>query len=481
MNKGTENRAYNVLNYLASAVLIAVFLFLALHRSGSEDRTLIFGRWSLPFFQVLLVSLATVVAHFALFKFARVGRKLLSPGVILAALSLLMTIGLVEVLLRVSPIPHVGKGLDTHPILFKKFESGAPGHDSWGWRNEMVPESAKFVFLGDSQTYGAIVSRENAIPQVFERLSGASTYNLALGGYGPLEYRWTYNEYGHKLSPEYVVVGIYLGNDLIDVIQLNDNLSVFGIDEPPFENAGNAGTAMDSFKSFERLQSRIDPGVFVNGALFLRERSIFFRLVDSGHRFSRPGSKYYEDFDSRLIDIREILSPEERGLLDLKIVYPYDDERIRTIFTPVRRLIPVFSGKPDIDYALPIMEKTIAKLDNDVSVRNGKLVVLLIPTKEEVYFPYLRETRADLPPSYELLIDLTSQIKQRITQTWRDGGICVIDVTQDLQSDAMSGEQMVRTDIDGHFNQRGNTAIAASLLRHLQEGGGPGSSCPTWP
>jgi hypothetical protein len=40
-----------------------------------------------------------------------------------------------------------------------------PGHDPIGFRNENVPEDVSVLAMGDSQTYGVGVSREQAWPQ----------------------------------------------------------------------------------------------------------------------------------------------------------------------------------------------------------------------------------------------------------------------------------------------------------------------------
>ena len=43
------------------------------------------------------------------------------------------------------------------------------------------------VAIGDSQTYGMAVRREQAWPQQIETLSGRTVYNMSFGGYGLVE------------------------------------------------------------------------------------------------------------------------------------------------------------------------------------------------------------------------------------------------------------------------------------------------------
>ena len=75
--------------------------------------------------------------------------------------------------------------------------------------------SAFAVAIGDSQTYGDEVSRQEAWPQRLAELTGRSVYNMALGGYGPVEYERLLPE-ALALSPQVVLVGLYAGNDLAD-------------------------------------------------------------------------------------------------------------------------------------------------------------------------------------------------------------------------------------------------------------------------
>jgi hypothetical protein len=104
-------------------------------------------------------------------------------------------------------LPDARLGTRPNPAL--------PDHDVAGWRNEARPERAAIVTIGDSQTYGDEVRREDAWPQRLGRQLGRSSYNLALGGYGPVQYLRLVDD-AMELAPELVLVGLYAGNDLAD-------------------------------------------------------------------------------------------------------------------------------------------------------------------------------------------------------------------------------------------------------------------------
>ncbi len=90
-----------------------------------------------------------------------------------------------------------------------------PEHDARGFRNRAVPAEVTIVALGDSQTYGASVTRAEAWPQQLERLGERATYNMACGGYGPV-HSWLLTDEALAHEPALVIEAFYAGNDLYD-------------------------------------------------------------------------------------------------------------------------------------------------------------------------------------------------------------------------------------------------------------------------
>src|SRR2546421_1234104 len=73
------------------------------------------------------------------------------------------------------------------PQLGMRVVPYATGHDANGFRNASVPPKVDIVALGDSQTWGVNVHKDDAWPQQLEKLSGHSVYNMGVGGYGPIQ------------------------------------------------------------------------------------------------------------------------------------------------------------------------------------------------------------------------------------------------------------------------------------------------------
>jgi hypothetical protein len=105
----------------------------------------------------------------------------------------------------------------------------------------------------------------------------------------------------------------------------------------------------------------------------------------------------------------------------------------------------------DIDLVMEAIEsaRTLA------SANSTEFLVVLFPTKEEVYLPVLGE------PAPRLVAAIRSILEQR--------GIAHLDLTPVLQAGARQGER-VFFEIDGHPNEAGNHAIAAALISRLCAG-----------
>src|SRR5262245_48740245 len=136
----------------------------------------------------------------------------------LLAMSLLVCLFISEAVLRLlfEPVDYLRPYTVDDRILGHKVEPYSAGHDAWGFRNKSVPTKADIVAIGDSQTYGVAASAANSWPAVLQRLTHKSVYNLALGGYGPVQYDYLLENKAILLNPATIVVGFYFGNDLRD-------------------------------------------------------------------------------------------------------------------------------------------------------------------------------------------------------------------------------------------------------------------------
>ena len=69
--------------------------------------------------------------------------------------------------------------------------------------------------MGDSQTWGTNITRDEAWPAALGRRTGRTAYNTGIGGYGALQFL-ALTEKARTLGASIVVVGFFFGNDLYD-------------------------------------------------------------------------------------------------------------------------------------------------------------------------------------------------------------------------------------------------------------------------
>lgn len=132
--------------------------------------------------------------------------------------------------------------------LYKATRLAGP-HDAIGFRGESVPNRAEVVTIGDSQTYGWGVSLADNWPSQFATLSGRKVYNMALGGWGGVQYRYI-AEKALAFGPQDIVVGLYLGNDSIESLTQAYSCPLYPESRVP---------GRDSLKAFTLKFEREDP------------------------------------------------------------------------------------------------------------------------------------------------------------------------------------------------------------------------------
>ena len=130
-------------------------------------------------------------------------------------ISILAAEGLARIVL--DPVDYLNPTLETDEFLNHRIRGYTGGHDEWGFRNPQRPKSADIVCIGDSLTYGVSALAREFWPADLGRLRKETVYNMALGGYGPIQYLHLMRTMAVKLHPKVVIVGFYFGNDLLDV------------------------------------------------------------------------------------------------------------------------------------------------------------------------------------------------------------------------------------------------------------------------
>jgi hypothetical protein len=260
--------------------------------------------------------------------------------------------------------------------------------------------------------------------------------NAGVLGYSPLQYYLWYRERGVQLQPDLVVVGLYFGNDL-------QELMLSGI--PPGIIDADAG----------RLRPWQAPGewLFAHSRLYQLTRRAVLNgpltapLTGVGVLSPPPAPPR----DQLLRVVREC---HGCWLQDLKEAY-------------YGRLRPASAERE-----LARIETLLRLMQDQVTARGGRLAVVIIPNKAQVE---PNDERGAINRTVRLLElpeeDLTynDRVRERVLQSAERGGVPAIDPGPALVSAAPGGRLYYRR--DWHLNPAGNRVLGEHLARELVERG----------
>ena len=286
--------------------------------------------------------------------------------------------------------------------------------DSRGFVNpEPWPKTADIVFLGDSLGIGEGVGLEGQ----YARLAAAGLperriVNLAMPGAGAERQHRIYRHLGAALKPRLVVACLYLASDL-----LNDAHFYAWLQD---------AQGMDFNRFRLTYQRRHDPRSAYHPMRFL-ERSRLFAL---GQRLASRGFAGAASERYRFADGAEIfLNPRQ---------LPFHTQPM----------------SPD-DPLLTQLFGALARLRETVEQDGAKLLIALIPSKEELF----GATPAAAAPT----------AMTHVRQGLREAGYAVLDLYAPLQEYGRQRAPFFRQDI--HLNAAGNQVVAEAFLdwwrRHM--------------
>jgi hypothetical protein len=370
----------------------------------------------------------------------RVTKRDMALGISLIAVSLFFTVGLLEAMFRLWPnlLPvRVQSRIEvasnrlavSHPyighlhapkatgVIFSKDFKAVHHTDSYGFRNPVPwPDQADIVAVGDSLTFGYGVKDDQAWPAIVNRaLPGSDVINLGLIGAGPQQYLRVFETFGSKLRPRLLLVGFFARNDFWDA-----NL---------FERWLNSGAAPNYlvWRDYGRPGGLDRENDLSWEAEFIVKRSYLYNLL----REVRDAVR--NRFQTQITTLR--LSDGNR--LDLDIG---DFEN------------KVSGALPD-SREFRLVVKTLQDL-HSIAERDGtNVLVVLQPSKEEVYLPLLGEPSPDLQGPLRTALE--------------EGGIPYLDLLPGFRRRAAKGEALFFQS-DGHPNGRGYALIADLVLSHLK-------------
>ncbi|MGY4828014.1 hypothetical protein ACVNIS_05475 [Sphaerotilaceae bacterium SBD11-9] len=347
--------------------------------------------------------------------------------------------------LNVTPVPD--------EILGHKLAPGASGHDALGFRNREVPKQADTVVIGDSMTYGSGAPRETAWPQQLGELRHETVYNMGMGGYGPLQYLHLARTQAKTFKPRHLVVGFYFGNDLLDA-----HIVAHALPYWDSWRAGDVAAATVAPAGVPEPQRRF-------GALrdWLAHHSLLYGLLRA---------TVFAPFA-----VAEQKNMAQQVSLDHRMSWadPAAPE-IKTVFTAYDRTWVQDLSQANVREGMQITQRAFAAIKEEADKQSVDLLVVLIPTRERVYCPYLKASGAQLPAAHLKVCDLEEVAKAELVQAFQAKGIRYVDTTGALEAQAARHVQIYPPTSDGHPTALGHRVIAEAVRVAMGQPAGAASA-----
>ncbi len=371
-------------------------------------------------------------------------------NILLIAIATIIAVVLAEGAARLflDPVDFLLPEMEVHSALNHRIRANSAGHDMLGFRNSRVAKEAPIVAIGDSMTYGVAASHNGSWPRQLERKLDEKVYNMALGGYGPIHYLYLLKELAIPMNPKKVVLGFFVGNDLMDSYNL-----VYSNEYWKHLRGGDSGETVAPSDLIS-----IDPAAgkrFANIRAWLAQKSILYRLVTQSI-LANP---------VRRLEAKALNS----GLIEVQVPGGV------TYLSPETRWPAINLSDSKVREGLELSLWALLEISRLCEQADIELLVILIPTKESVYRDLVQEQAIDLAgSSYDALLSSEDLVLARIVEVFEQNGIAYQDLFEPLQEGVR--EQMIYPENDGHPNVKGYEIIAGEVAEIIKSAAMPVSA-----
>jgi lysophospholipase L1-like esterase len=347
-------------------------------------------------------------------------------------------------------------GMRHVPLLRSRMPSEASGSvavriNSRGYRGPEYPWDAPAGFrilgLGDSFAFGFGVEEEDTYLARLERaLAGvhAEVINAGLAGMGTDNEARLLAADGPALRPDLVLVGFFVGNDLMDVLT------------GPMRTQVREGSPALADGLFERWYRPLRPGVIL-------PRSVAPPSGNEGHglpipfkTFLRRHSLAYRFLSERVGRLRMLRQGRRAGVP-------------ATEFTPFRQeAFCIKRYPPEFDEAWARTTAYLAEMKGWCDAHHARLAVVVIPAEAQVYPDRWAAVRARFDLRDE---DFDLEKPERLMAAFAaEKGLPLVDLLPALRAARDTGGPLYfKSDI--HWTPRGHAVAADEILRQLRARG----------
>lgn len=382
---------------------------------------------------------------------------------ILIIFSLIFALVLAEIFLRIVISPQAEFGIVKDEILGYKAMPNT-GWDDNGFLNESIPESVDIVIMGDSQTQGVNATMTEAWPQVLSQISGYSTYQMAFIERGVVQHYYLLNQ-ALDLNPDYVLLGFYMGNDLLDAYNL-----VYKSDYWQYLRQDDISQELTAVRS-ENVREMVESGLKEDSLRFkilklrnsFRENSMLYTLLANASRGLREKlglSETIEEKEARLLEWSK-QNPD--------LAFVYEGKNQKTIMSPSYRIDTLDLTNKNTAEGWRISRQLLLEMKDIISKQNRDFIIVLIPTKERVYVDFMKLKQQEVPDSLSNIVDKEKEVLRVMQVFCSVNNIKCIDVSPDLSQALFDGQKIYPESLDGHPLATGYRVIAESVNSFLQQ------------
>jgi lysophospholipase L1-like esterase len=349
-------------------------------------------------------------------------------------------------------------GLVSHPAYHFPFVT-----DPDGFRNSTTAAPAAAVaVLGDSFTDAMTVPADLSWPLRLGGLLGVKVRNYGTAGFGPGQELEVLKEFVLARRPRRVVIGFFAGNDLQDA-----------------EHYGGAGGEGERIPAqgwkFKGVIARFDEfylvSVYKAVVAVIRER-----LQDRADEGSSNSDYSGEDLNAPAVTQPSF----DRGLFAI----PVAGRTVRFAFMPpyLERL-KLTREQLRSSRGWDVTCRLYREMNQLIRSQGGQLVVVFIPSKDQVYLPLLssafppaelqkalRSCVGDRPANVRVAALLQNRLalNDLLREFCATEGIAFLDLTPVLQKTLASGRNTYFPD-DSHWNAAGHEVAAKAIAGFMKD------------
>ncbi len=348
-----------------------------------------------------------------------------------------------------------------HPVFGWAPESGASyvnplpeeqvhvAYNSKGWRDlerdiEKPEGTFRIAVLGDSFMEGYSVNFEESFHRLLEdALDGRSrdveVLNFGVGGYGTLQEYLVYREAVSKYSPDLVLLGFCMGNDLRN--------------------------------NSRELESKLGAGKFKTVARpFLEASTDAWRVAETDNEAAQ------RRYQRALKERRSILSRIYQSSSVLQLLRGAAANLLRTRIgeTSADDMDLAMTGvhyceePPEIADAWDTTSRILVRLRDEVAADGADLVVFSVPSRHEVNRSYMHRVRSDSTNPDRLCLDAAPGF-DRLDSVLEELGIVGVELLDDFRREAAEEELFRRS--DQHWNSRAHETAVSAVKASLDQWG----------